>query len=150
MKRRITGVCAVLLLSVLSCGEEAPLQTVPFAQVYLRIDLNGLDFDLAAPLAYKIFTTPRTAQDKLGFAGLMVVRNEKGDNLFAYDLACPYEDSKSALLKPTGDGKAVCPTCGSVFVTMYGLGSVESGPAKEPLQRYTVVPGSSGEYIIRN
>ena len=50
------------------------------------------------------------------------------------------------------NGKAVCPKCGSVFVTMYGLGSVESGPSAEPLQRYTVRKdfGREGVFVITN
>ena len=55
-------------------------------------------------------------------------------------------------MQPADNGKAVCPKCGSVFVTMYGLGSVESGPSAEPLQRYTVRKdfGREGVFVITN
>ena len=140
----------IVLLSAFSCTNEAPRFTVPYARVYFQIDVNGLDSDLSF-FDYKVFTQGRTLGEQTGYGGLLVFRTAEG-TIFAYDLCCPHEDNREIKVSPTDNGKAVCPKCGSVFVTMYGLGTPESGPAKEPLQRYTVRKNLNreGAFVITN
>lgn len=142
----------LLLVAVSSCMDETQHLTVPYAPVSFRIDMDGTDFLLKTPLSNKIFLEKdkRISSDRLGFAGLLVVSDATGNTLFAYDLCCPYEDSKVIKVIPKDDGSAICSQCKSVFVTMYGLGSVVSGPATESLQRYTVIPLQYGRYNIVN
>ena len=150
MKKIVSILCFILL--GFSCSDETPRFTVPFAPVNFRVDVGGLDHQLNGALSYKVFTENdvRTQLDRLGYGGLLLVRDHQASALFAYDLSCPYEDQRNITLTPSDDGKAVCKTCGSVFVTMYGLGSVEAGPSQEPLQRYSVIPQSNGVFIVRN
>ena len=141
---------SIVLLLAVSCADEAPRFTVPFARVYFQIDINGLDSDLTY-FAHKTFTRGRTVGEQVGFGGLLIFRDDRG-NIFAYDLCCPHEDDKNIRVEPTDNGKAVCPKCGTVFVTMYGLGSVESGVANQSLQRYNVSKSSRGEgaFVVTN
>lgn len=149
--KKIAVVLSFFLLWI-SCADEVPRFTVPHAPVNFRVDVGGYDFELNGALGYKVFTPndARTQLDRLGYGGLLLVRDHQASALFAYDLSCPYEDQKHITVTPSADGKAVCKTCGSVFVTMYGLGSVESGPGKEPLQRYKVIPQSNQVFVITN
>lgn len=135
-----------------SCTQEAPLFTIPYAPVNFKVDIEGLDYQLNGALSYKIFlpNEARSPLERLGYGGLLLVRDHQASTLYAYDLCCPHEDQKDITVTPSADGKAVCETCGSVFITMYGLGSVESGPCKEPLQRYAVTPQSNGVFVVRN
>lgn len=149
--KKIAGIL-LLLLCGFSCSEESPRFTVPVSPVNFRVDIGGVDYQLNGALSYKTFTAKdaRTQLDRMGYGGLLLVRNHEASGLFAYDLSCPYEDQRNITVTPTEDGKAVCASCRSVFVTMYGLGSVESGPGKEPLQRYSVIAQSNEVFIVRN
>lgn len=155
--RRVGIILFLIMLIVVSCGEEAPRQTVPFAPVNFRVDLRSYDAVLNNPHSYKIFTEEerRLPSDRFGYAGVLVVSDARGD-LHAFDLCCPYEGSRQIAVTPgyEGDGgyngKVKCVSCGSVFVTMFGLGSVESGPSTEPLQRYNVMLLQDGSYRIVN
>lgn len=141
--------CLVALICI-SCEQTMPTHSLPFAPVSLQVDTDGFDHDLRGALSTKTITSPRTPQDRLGIGGILLVRDGKGDNLFAYDLCCPHEKKAHIRVEPTDDGKAICPHCGSVFVTMFGTGYVESGSATAPLQRYTVTPLNNHQYSVRN
>lgn len=155
MKR--TGVAlSIIILIVVSCGDEAPRQTVPFAPVNFSVELNGYDSELKNELSYKIFTEEerRLATDRFGYGGVLVVSDANG-GLHAFDLSCPHEDSRQVVVSPGYDGKGYngkvkCSSCGSVYVTMFGLGNVESGPAAESLQKYNVIQLQDGSYRVTN
>ena len=145
----------ILFLPLSFCADEAPRSTIPFAPVNFLIDLNGLDHSLKSPLSYKIYTEQdrQSNEDRFGFSGLLVAAaNTTETVLYAYDLCCPHEKRRDIKVVPTGNGTAACPACGSTFVTMYGFGTVEEGPASEPLQKYHVLPFPSrlGTYRIIN
>ncbi|MBK5194913.1 MAG: hypothetical protein JJE08_02605 [Proteiniphilum sp.] len=159
--KKIRVILLLLLVAVLSCVDDSSRLTVPYAPVSFRIDLDGPDYLLKIPLSFLAFSEKekRLPSDRFGFAGLLVVSDATGNAIYAYDLCCPYEDSKVIKVVPGNEGTAVCPSCGSVFVTMFGItdnngmrgfGSVKSGPATEPLQSYRVVPLQSGRYSIVN
>jgi hypothetical protein len=150
------SVVVVFLLIVMSCGEESPRWTVPSAQVNFRVDPDGYDPVLKNPHSYKIFTESerRLPSDRFGYAGVLVVSDATGV-LHAFDLCCPHEDSRQAVVVPDYEGKGYngkvkCASCGSVFVTLFGLGNVESGPSTEPLQRYNVILLQDGSSRVVN
>lgn len=154
--KRVGFVLLLIFLGIVSCGEEASRQTVPFAPVNFRVDPNGYDHILKNPNTYKIFMENKEhpSSERFGYGGVLVVSGPSGD-LHAFDLCCPHEGSRQVLVNPEYDGsgyngKVKCASCGSVFVTMFGLGSVESGPSTEPLQRYSVVPQTDGSYRVIN
>lgn len=134
------------------CADESPSQTVPFAPVYFRLHLNGIDHSLRNPLSYKIFTEQdrRSDGDRFGYGGLLITSDAAGAIFYAYDLCCPHEKKRDLTVVPREDGTAVCPTCGSIFVTMYGHGTIEKGPSVDRLQRYRVISEPSGIYRIVN
>jgi hypothetical protein len=150
MSKSIKNILVFLLFFFLSCEKEEQRQTVPFAPVHFRIDVGGFDHSLKNPLAYKIFTQARVETDRVGYGGLLIVSSIDGNQIFAYDLACPVESNRNITITPTKNGTAVCTTCGSEFVTMYGLGTVKSGAARKPLQRYSVQQQDLGVFLIRN
>lgn len=150
MKRFTVALFALVLFFAVSCVDETPRFTVPFARVYFQVDVNGLDSDLSF-FSHKVFTRGRTLGEHTGYGGLLVFRTHDGE-IFAYDLCCPFEDKREIKVTPTDNGKAVCPECGSIFVTMYGMGSVELGPATESLQVYAVRGNfqREGVFVVTN
>ena len=161
MKRSVI-IALSLLFTLAACVDETDRYTIPFAPVNFTVDLLGYDHKLNNALSYKVFTEKdrRVDSDRFGFAGLLVVAVVNGNtlSLFAYDLCCPYEDSKIIKVEPRSDGKAECPVCGSVYVTMdgntsghtmYGFGTPEKGPSSEALQSYRVIL-QNGVYHISN
>ncbi len=152
MKRTVFFVIVLFASLADSCIDEAPLFTVPQAPVNFKIDLKGYDHDLNGALSCKTVTEKdvRTPHDRVGYSGLLLVRDHQASGLYAYDLCCPHEDKKEIVVIPSSDGKAVCPHCGTVFVTMFGMGTVESGPSREPLQRYGVTSLGNDVFLIGN
>lgn len=153
MKRFLSA--TFLFILILSCVDDTPRLTIPYAPVNFTVEPEGQDYTLREGMSYKVFTEPRRDTDRLGYAGLLVVADATGRNLFAYDLCCPYEDKKNIRVIPRADGKAECPGCNSVFVTMFGysgfgFGTPEKGPSKEPLQSYRVISLQPDVYQITN
>jgi hypothetical protein len=152
MKRTIFLILFVCF--TFSCKEEI-YSTIPSAPVNLTLDLKFLDNSLNAVFAYEVFAfdKPRVATDRLGFGGILVINgvgsNPDPVNLYAYDLACPVEVSRNALVVPNDEGKATCPKCGAVYNIAYGYGTPESG-TKLFLRSYRVVPSGNREYIVVN
>lgn len=142
----------LLLLHFTACVDETEGFTIPYAPVNFEVHLESFDVELRNAMAYKVFTEAerRRDTDRFGYAGLLVVTDITGNTLFAYDLCCPYEDNKNIRVIPGNDGKVKCTSCGSVFVTLYGQGNVVSGPAKQTLQRYQVIPLYQDTYRISN
>ena len=152
--RKKTILCFLfpVLFFLTTCGREEMRQTIPFAPVNFRINLNGQDHALRNPLTYKTFTQRRLETDRIGLGGLLIVSvfchiNE--NRLFAFDLACPCQGRPDVRVTPTGTGRAICKTCGSEFITMHGLGSVYSGSTR-PLQVYNVLSQGGGVFVVRN
>ncbi len=140
------------LLSFTGCADELPRQTIPYAPVNIQIDLNGLDHELRNPFAYKVFTEKdrRTDYERFGYSGVLVTSNATGTALYAYDLCCPHEKKREVRVFPEDNGTATCPTCGTVFVTQYGLGTRDKGPSTQPLQCYRVISAAPGVYRVMN
>src|SRR5215469_13188572 len=91
------------LTCLLSACDQPLISPIPIAPVNLELNLSDIDSDLVPALAAKSFTKPRLATDRLGFGGVLVVHgyNSNGaTDLFAYDLACPYEIARNVILIP--------------------------------------------------
>ena len=148
--RPINFLFVIVLFLSLSCEDDLPWQTIPYAPVNFTIDLNGIDHELKVPLGYQVFDEKDRKRDSdlFGFSGLLIVSDATGSQLYAFDLCCPHEDRRDTKVVPRDDGKAKCPACGSVFVTMFGLGNPESGPSVEPLQRYIASSPQAGIYRV--
>ena len=128
-----------------SCTQEIPALTIPSAPVNFKIDLMTDKIDY---FDYAVFDSRRRAGECVGYAGLLIFRNQEGQ-IFAYDLCCPKERSKAVKVIPNSRGEAVCPVCGSVYNIWTGFGNVVSGPSTLPLQKYNV-SNANPVYIIRH
>lgn len=164
MMKFILSVIILFVISI-SCEDQIPHNNIPNASVSFTLMLNSRDNILNNWLAYKTFTEKdrRFDSDRFGFGGLLVVTDNTGSSIYAYDLSCPYEGKKNIVVIPTSDGKATCSGCQSVYVTIYGrsvpgrgmvgFGNAESGPAakeKISLKSYSVKPLQYGEFRIFN
>ncbi len=136
------------LLTLAACKDEF-ISSIPDYQVYLRRDLTFL-MDLYMPNGYKTYTTKENAVDELGFGGILVCRSTDGENMYAYDMACPNECSCTVRVYPDGFGNAICEKCGSKFFIGYGTGNCIEGESPEPLKPYRVnVSGTEFVVILR-
>ena len=137
MKRFFT---CLLILSVCSCSkfEESD---IPYAPVYLEIDLRFGDNDLVGIYNHKSITKARTAGEKTGYSGVLVVCG-------------PHEAKRNIIIEPNNAGTATCPECGTEYdIAAYGgTGAPVKGVSKYPLRRYAVSPKSSSrqEWIVIN
>ena len=138
------------------CDKPKPLSgTIPNQLVSLALDLNFGDTDLIPALATKSITKLRGIGDRgVGFGGVLIIHgfsSNGGLNFFAYDLACPYEADNNVLVIPDDEGKARCPKCGSVYVTMWGTGIPDTqSVSKYPLLPYYVQSAGGNTYVVRN
>jgi len=151
----------ILFVNIAFSCEKEYYTTIPSAQVNLEIWLTTRDSELNTNLAYKSITQARSALDKLGFGGVLVI-NGMGDspvNLYAYDLSCPVEAQRDVKVIPDNLSSsssavstavtATCPKCGTVFTIATGTGAPQSG-TKYSLRSYRVVNNGNGTYSIYN
>ena len=141
----------LLFTSIAFSCEKQYYTTIPDFSVNLELRLESLDYELNANLAYKTFTQPRFAADRLGFGGILVINGmgENTINLYAYDLSCPVEAQRDVRVVPDKSGvTATCPKCGTVFDIATGTGRPHSG-TKYSLKSYRVV-GSGMQYTVIN
>jgi len=155
MKRNCLAGMGILFLFLLFSCNDMPRSSIPNSPVDVTLDLDMQDIDLVPLLATKSITKPRTALERIGFGGILVINGDIGPDglplLFAYDLACPVEVDKDVIVIPDNAGKARCPRCGAVFNLISGSGNPESG-SKYPLKSYQVFPlgGIGKRYRILN
>ena len=145
----------LLFITCLLLACDQPLfSPVPSTPVYLELNLDYADSNLIPALAAKSFTKPRLAADRLGFGGVLVVNGYSSNGalcLFAYDLACSYEIKKNVIVVPDDEGKARCPECGSVYITMWGMGIPDTqSVSKYPLRSYMVRSLGGNRFVVVN
>jgi hypothetical protein len=152
---------SILLACILFSCKEDIYSTIPTAPVSYRLNLHLYETDAqlnAGVGAYLCITTQRLETDRLGFGGLLLVNGigEEAVNIHAYDLACPNEASRSALIIPENTSDAGIPTaitakcskCGAVFNIIDGHGTPQSG-SKYYLRVYHAMKTSNnGEYLV--
>jgi hypothetical protein len=151
-----------LIVSLSAC-ERIDFERIPASNVRLSFDTSAewQMYGTPGALDHKNFinsgTTrvpanfPWTALTYTGFGGILLVGDISGAP-YAYDLACPVEIKSDVRIKIDEDAlEAYCPTCGSRFAVFTNYGSPLSGEAKRlkrGLRRFTVGPGSNGEYMV--
>jgi hypothetical protein len=122
----------------------------------LDLNLNGMDKDLFPTLSTKSFVETRTASERLGYGGLLVVHGFGDDVggtglvLHAYDLSCPNEARPDIRILPDSTGlRAICSVCGATFGIAYVVGAPESG-SKHFLRSYRVFRVDEYRYRVTN
>lgn len=161
----ISHLLIALLAVILSACDSVDDDRIPYAEVHLTFltvgdwNIYGVKGDAADSRRYIHTRTeripadfPYTALDRTGYGGLLLATDVLGE-LYAYDLACPYEARSDVRIEvPAGQTHARCPQCGSTF-DIYGAthGNPLSGPAADrgySLKRYHVTSGGPTEYRI--
>ena len=104
---------------------------------------------------HKSITKARTAGEKTGFSGVLVVcgiDNYGNATYYAFDLCCPHEAKKNIIIEADNAGKAICPECGTEYDIGYGTGAPTKGVSQFPLRKYYMTPVSSDrqEWVVRN
>lgn len=150
--KKIFVLIAAFLISLPACDNDF-YTSLPYAPVYLNIDLDFRDNDLIPMLATKSFTQKRDEIDKLGYGGILLINGLSGNgqiNLYAYDLSCPNEKDRQITIIPDTEGNAVCPQCQEVFYIASGTGIPTKGISKYPLQVYYVRNTSGNRFLVSN
>jgi len=134
-----------------SCTKEY-INPIPSYRVYIEVDLTFRDKELVGYNTYKIFTSKNTVHGKefTGYGGVLVTHTML-DAYKAFDLACPNEVKRDAIVAIDDDYNAFCKVCGSQFEVSrtYGSGACIAGPSKYALRPYhTELRGNM--LIIRN
>ena len=150
MKKKILFILLLALVS--SCDDEIS-SPVPNAEVNIKLYLNHEDMNLTGKLSYTVFTSRRKESDKIGYGGVLVI-NGFGDtphvNLYAFDLSCPVEVSRTVRLVPDNEGHCVCPKCGTKYDIGYGNGRPVSGEGTSFMRSYRVVNTGNSTYLVKN
>lgn len=140
------------LLCTLAACEDVVDSMVPRTRVELELNTRttGLEFEQNG---YQLITTPPNSSSYIGYGGLLLIRGYTSTSeVYAFDLSCPVEVSRTVRLKVEDSHKAVCPTCGSTFdMIRYGNPAPTTGPAKEKrllLRRYNAWY-SETDYTLR-
>ena len=141
-----------LLFSLLfqACG-EAVEPSVPASPIYYNLFLQDARHRaLLSPGGIVRITEPSTVQERIGRAGIAVVRSIEQENTFyAFDLQCPVETNEIVSLM-VENSRLVCPRCRSAFEVLQGTGRPEEGIAQSPLRRYTVRSLGRDHLVVSN
>ena len=93
-----------LLISLVCSCSKFEESDIPYAPVYLELDLRFGDKDLVGIYNHKSITKARTAGEKTGFSGVLVVcgiDNYGNVAYYAFDLCCPHEAKKNIIIEVT-------------------------------------------------
>lgn len=135
-----------LLLSMAACGRYQ--SSIPDSPVLLRRNLHTIN--CLFPGDYYYIVDPETASDRLGYAGLVLVKGFD-DRYYAYDLCCPVEGRSDIRVgKPNDVLEATCPACGESYQLGFGLGTPSTGVSKEGLKTYTVRVDNNMEVLVQH
>lgn len=100
---------------------------------------------LLEPLGLLYVSGPRTTQDRVGHAGLIIVHAAGGAVPYsAYDAACPRDWPTLVAVQPvpeqTLEDRALvavqCPKCRTMYDLTMGVANPISGPGRAPLMQY--------------
>lgn len=150
--KQINFLIILFVVTLFSCDNDDNNNIYGYP-VDFRVNIQSFDNDLAGALSTKTFTAPRTNGPYIGYGGLLVIRSaypRVGTNvldLYAFDLACPFEKRRDIRVVANADGKAKCEHCGSLFNLLDAKNNIVSGPAKDPLISYPVYykPNEQGQ-----
>lgn len=130
---KISFIAIILFLTVSSCAKDETVNSsIPYAKVDIKINLI-LDNVFDNALQYKKYYPNKDGYAYVGYMGVVAISNAIPDNIYAYDLCCPYEAPRKVEIGIESAFKAKCPKCGSIFLLQNG-GVAESGPAKESVE----------------
>ena len=128
---------ALCILLLASCDTAIGTRSsVPTYPVNLELNIKA-EYPYFVPSNLNqslIFTTPRKATDRLGYAGLLLYISMEG-KYCAFDLACPNCLSQENPVEVDGMF-AICPLCGEQYDLSYGFAYPQKG-SQEALRKYS-------------
>ena len=152
-----------LLLVVAAATSCDHIDNKAVPQFTVRIDLGNYalwnTYGVNGVGDYRIFNRekglpsnfPYNINTYTGYGGVLLIMGIDGPQ--AYDLACPVELSQNITLSINAENyEAVCPSCGSHYNPLTGLGGPVSGVAinnRLGMRVYRVTP-TGGGYMISN
>ena len=149
MKRFIIICC--LCVFFLTCTKEY-YNPIPSHYVYLEVNLADRDKELRSIPSHKIFTPKNiiTGKEGTGYAGVLVTNSFFG-GYRAFDVACPNEVRRDAVVEIDDDYNAVCKVCGSKYEVILnnGSGVCIGGPSQYALRPYRTTLRDN-KLIVRN
>ena len=150
MARYLVGFLLLFSLLFHGCG-EAVEPSVPPSPVYYNLFLQDARHRaLLTPGGIVRIMEPSTAQERVGRAGIGVVRSiEQESTFYAFDLQCPVETTEIVSLE-VENSRLVCPRCRSAFEVLQGTGRPDEGIAQSPLRRYTVRTLGRDHLVVSN
>ena len=150
MVRYLISVFLLFSLLFQACG-EAVEPSVPPSPIYYNLFLQDARHRaLLSPGGIVRITEPSTVQERIGRAGIAVVRSiEQESAFYAFDLQCPAETNEIVSLM-VENSRLVCPRCRSAFEVLQGTGRPEEGIAQSPLRRYTVRSLGRDHLVVSN
>lgn len=141
MKRLLFCLLALILLS---CN-KVEQSTIPYGNVYFKVDLRFTDKELKGILSHKIFAAPRNYGEVMGYSGILVVHG-LDDIYYAYEQSCPHEAQREIKIEVDDTGLyGICPQCSTKYEIGNGGYPVE-GPSKYYLRTCNVY--QSGDELI--
>jgi len=148
----------MLIISLLGSCDDSYVSSIPTMPVSLKIDLTG-KYNRFKNSSYTFLVIDKAEYDadRLGFAGILLFSGMLDDfgnsTYYAFDMACTYEISKSAIVLPIEETgfKVKCNKCGTEYDLSFGLGipDTTSGPAREVLRKYKVNVNQNFIYVYR-
>jgi nitrite reductase/ring-hydroxylating ferredoxin subunit len=120
-------ILVIFVLGAISCGKDR--NTIPNVLVDISVNINNPGYiSLQVPGGYMYFSG--------GSRGIVCFRTST-EEFMAYDRHCPYEPENSCgILSVQSDNVTMkCGCCASTF-SLYD-GSLQSGPAINPVRRYS-------------
>ena len=99
-------IISLFIVTFLSSCDKSLDSDIPSLPVYLSLksDLTGL----SVPGAYKEYTKAPDASSNIGFGGVLVLCGYDVPNIYAFDLACPYEVNRSQRISIASNMVGVC------------------------------------------
>ena len=136
MRRLISGLLSLLMLSACGGSTESP---IPPAPVYYEVALQLPQYrPLQSPGGVVLVPRSEFEAMRVGARGLALVHALEREEYYAFDLACPVEPYPWVRLELSGL-ELRCPKCESHFDILSGTGRPTSGVARSPLRRYRAV-----------
>lgn len=148
--KSVSCLSTIILGLILSSCSPIQKSSIPNLPVFYEVFFDSAEGRaLLPPGGIITLTTAKLEAQRLGFAGLIVVHSlDQEGGFHAFDIACPVEAQRNVRLQISDTYEAVCPMCKSHYTLLHSSGAPVSGPSREALLRYHVIPIPGGVRVV--